>query len=227
MTRRDFIFAGIGISTVSSEASPKRAILGARDARAENRKRLPYDSEVEYLEGFGSQYIDTGVYGNLYTKIEVGFSATMNSHFALSGDFTTTTAAITMPANNGNSGLYSRFGDKVITTGLGQPNGYHDVMVDRTGYYSDGSKRGTFGTTKYFQTSKTIGLFQFTSLGRNYLIGNVYYCKIYDNGELVRDMIPVRFTNEYGVSEGAMYDTVSGKMFRNVGIGEFSFGPDI
>ena len=40
-------------------------------------------------------------------------------------------------------------------------------------------------------------------------------------------MIPVRFTNEYGIAEGAMYDTVSGKLFRNIGTGEFSFGGDI
>ena len=32
------------------------------------------------------------------------------------------------------------------------------------------------------------------------------YVRIYKNDVLVRDYQPVRFTNEYGVSEGAMYD---------------------
>lgn len=42
----------------------------------------------------------------------------------------------------------------------------------------------------------------------------------------VRDMISVRFTNEQGVSEGAMYDRVSGRLFRNAGTGAFTIGPD-
>lgn len=39
-------------------------------------------------------------------------------------------------------------------------------------------------------------------------------------------MIAVRFTNEQGVSEGAMYDRVSGQLFRNAGTGAFTIGPD-
>lgn len=41
------------------------------------------------------------------------------------------------------------------------------------------------------------------------------------------DLIPVRFTNELGQSEGAMYDKVSGRLFRNVGTGNFIVGRDI
>ena len=49
-----------------------------------------------------------------------------------------------------------------------------------------------------------------------------------DNVVLVRDFIPVRFTNELGQSEGAMYDRVSGELepFRNKGTGAFLWGPD-
>lgn len=54
-------------------------------------------------------------------------------------------------------------------------------------------------------------------------MGHMY---VESKGE-VRDMIPVRFTNEQGVSEGAMYDRVSGQLFRNSGTGAFSFGTDI
>ena len=46
-------------------------------------------------------------------------------------------------------------------------------------------------------------------------------------GEMIaRDFIAVRFTNESGVSEGAMYDRVSGELFRNAGTGAFIIGPD-
>ena len=45
-------------------------------------------------------------------------------------------------------------------------------------------------------------------------------------GSVLFDAIPVRFTNENGVSEGAMYDRVSGNLFRNAGTGAFVIGSD-
>ena len=46
------------------------------------------------------------------------------------------------------------------------------------------------------------------------------------NNSALIDLIPVRFTNELGQSEGAMYDRVSGQLFRNAGTGDFIIGPD-
>ncbi len=43
----------------------------------------------------------------------------------------------------------------------------------------------------------------------------------------VRDFVIVRFTNELGVSEGAMFDKVTKKLFRNSGTGSFVIGPDV
>ena len=43
---------------------------------------------------------------------------------------------------------------------------------------------------------------------------------------IARDFIPVRFTNELGETEGAMFDRVSGQLFRNDGTGAFIIGPD-
>ena len=50
--------------------------------------------------------------------------------------------------------------------------------------------------------------------------------RIWQNESLVRDFIPVRFTNELGQSEGAMYDRVSRRLFRNAGTGAFLYGAD-
>lgn len=55
----------------------------------------------------------------------------------------------------------------------------------------------------------------------------MYSLSIERSGEKVLDMIPVRFTNELGQSEGAMYDRVSRKLFRNQGTGSFATGPDV
>ena len=53
-----------------------------------------------------------------------------------------------------------------------------------------------------------------------------YDFKMYDGDNLVFDGIPVRFTNEQNQSEGAMYDRVSGQLFRNAGTGTLTLGPD-
>ena len=46
------------------------------------------------------------------------------------------------------------------------------------------------------------------------------------NGAHLIDLIPVRFTNENEEPEGALYDRVSGELFRNAGLGSFIIGPD-
>jgi len=46
------------------------------------------------------------------------------------------------------------------------------------------------------------------------------------NGVTAWDAYSVRFTNEMGQAEGAMYDRVSGQLFRNAGKGAFTVGPD-
>ena len=50
----------------------------------------------------------------------------------------------------------------------------------------------------------------------------IYYFKIYDNGVLVRDFIPVRVG-----TTGYMYDSVSGRLFGNDGTGDFIVGADV
>lgn len=52
------------------------------------------------------------------------------------------------------------------------------------------------------------------------------YRVVIKQGSNTWDFIPVRFTNENGVSEGAMYDKVSKQLFRNKGTGSFVIGPD-
>lgn len=66
-----------------------------------------------------------------------------------------------------------------------------------------------------------------------------YGCRLWQSGVLVRDYIPVRFTNELGQPEGAMYDRANPTVgmnpdgsartdgiYRNRGTGAFLYGPD-
>ena len=62
--------------------------------------------------------------------------------------------------------------------------------------------------------------------GQEPLIGKIYSVSFSTYGTNIGDFIPVRFTNELGETEGAMYDRVSGQLFRNAGTGAFVIGPD-
>ena len=55
----------------------------------------------------------------------------------------------------------------------------------------------------------------------------IAYFQILLNENLELDLIPVRFLNDDGEWEGAMYDLVSGEMFLNQGTGDFIIGPDV
>jgi hypothetical protein len=84
-----------------------------------------------------------------------------------------------------------------------------------------GSSTGTWSTIGY-----PICLFIYFS-GEPTQEGNagvglrIYYCKIYDNNNLVRDFVPVRVG-----TTGYMYDKVSRQLFGNIGSGSFTLGPD-
>lgn len=55
----------------------------------------------------------------------------------------------------------------------------------------------------------------------------LYSFTIARGNSLELDLIPVRFTNENGVSEGAMFDIITRRLFRNAGTGDFVLGPDV
>ena len=200
--------------------------------------KLPYDSEVEYLESTGPQWIDTGVFGNLHTRIEIVIEvANFTDHYALCGFLLSgSSAQITVPANYNDAGLYARFGDKLISGGMVVSEGKHTFTSDRSGLTIDGVSRGTFGATANFTTPSSLAIFRFKGLNRNFFIGRMFSCKFHDGSSLVRDLIPVRFTNEQGQSEGAMYDRANPTvgmnpdgsartdgLYRNRGMGAFTW----
>ena len=98
----------------------------------------------------------------------------------------------------------------------------------------EGSGAASFrieGYDKYYATafSATIPIYLFAGSGS----AGPSKCRIssFDITDIATetkllDIVPVRFTNELNQSEGAMYDRVSGQLFRNAGTGAFTIGPD-
>ena len=200
---------------------------------------FPYGSEIEYLQGTGTQYIDTLFYPRVSStdiKVESKFNKSV-----LSGD------NCVMGARTGNEG----------TKGFKLPNFYNNTLecqgiIDAGSGTNQGNLIGTFSenTDYVFYAELKQGIQRFyvngvlnkqTSFTRNcdaggnlYLFamhqsgvkwffnGRIYYCKIWQDDALVRDYIPVRIGNT-----GYMYDKVSQTLFGNSGTGSFTLGSDV
>ena len=188
---------------------------------------LPYDAEVEYLESTGTQWIDTGYTPSGPTTFNLSATFTpTSSEFDFFGAYRLYTQGSMI------CGCYNKFvfgynppNSRIDSASLGSAEIYAKIE------YSLGQSSRTLkvnGTT-YSGNGATFSNLEVTLFRSNFI--GIFKChafQIYDaNGILVRDFQPVRFTNENGQSEGAMYDRVSRKLFRNAGTGSFTIGPDV
>lgn len=193
---------------------------------------LPYDAEIEFLQSSGTQYINTGISPSTNFECEVKAEFTQNQagFDTLLGSYTNNTAFGVALAISGNSsklnGGYIQFGSASIVSSI-KTLGLHTyksslknntlkINVDGTeDSTSFGSGTPSANTMYLFARNKGSG-----TIG-NYSKAKVYYCKIWNGGNLVFDAIPVRVG-----STGYMYDRVSGQLFGNSGTGSFTLGND-
>ena len=187
-------------------------------------------TRVEYLESTGTQWIDTGIYGTLDTVAKFRACATaadaLYPLFGSRSGYRTDAFAVyngsdvgykfTVSFDNVYSYAYS------VSSVSSSDGDWHDFVVGKVMTFD--SWRVDFGNigAAQFTTPNTMLLFAWNQNGTIYCGKyKVSYLQIYSDGALARDMIPVRIG-----SEGAMYDRVSGQIFRNQGTGSFIYGPD-
>ena len=210
-------------------------MLGARTA-AWSGKPLPYDAEVEWIktEPNGGQHILTRVNLDVSDGFEVRAKVSYDSAFSDDNVFLGTDGNYLLYLNTGREnypcarvGTIWRFG-QTISAGF---HTYETIIKGSSECYMKMD-------CAYLQPSVIVS----NSLGNKGELGVFFnrgggksfhskgcscgflFMKV---GEMIaRDFIAVRFTNESGVSEGAMYDRVSGELFRNAGTGAFIIGPD-
>ena len=197
---------------------------------------LPQGYErLEYIEGTGTQYIDTGInavsassYGAelkyVYPSAQSGRSLIGAwedaSHSAFGQPYTQsdTTSALFIGKPNAKTNVFAYTAGTIITDSF-------SVNV------SGGSVERTFnGTTSTassldFSSPTTLTCYLFAvhrSNGANQISSaRMYYAKLYKDNVLVFNGIPAKnSSNVIG-----MYDTVSGQFFTNAGTGDFVAGP--
>lgn len=189
-------------------------------------------ARLEYLESDGHQCIDTGIVPTGTTSFEL--------KIYVAADKATSTGQVPLGARkniNGREWYYQ------ISTFNIFPNGYIGYGEERiananlkfrdiniisfsSGQYSiNQSYSYTYDTIDLpseFQNS--LYMFCLNSQGSgtlapDYFTGKIYYVKIWDGDNLLRDYIPV--LDENGTP--AMYDRVSGQLFYNHGTGDFQY----
>lgn len=188
-----------------------------------------YCCELEYLESIGTQWIDTGLLGNLDTKAEIALS-------------------ISTQAVN-NTGIFGYRGKSANSNLLAVGNGITDLAADfnnssyalyRSSLKYELDKKYICYTSKEKRFIKdendivlaenntlcndnisTSNLLLFAETGINYRhIGKIFYAKIWNGNTLIRDYIAVLDWN----MKACMYDKVSDELFYNQGTGEFLVG---
>ena len=234
MTRRDFIGGCTALAASAALGKPRRSSIGGR-RNCSNGNGLPYDSEVEYIESTGTQWIDTEIIPDSSIGLAVtgrfprfqGFTRIGSRYAINSGQFcilSVATNGIRFDMGSGNSDstqweVQSDATEVHLNARLKAAR-----LVGLTGEEYSHNFEPTMSFSHF-----PILIFAFNNNGtpaiaRGMVVSRV---KISKRQVIIRDMIPVRFTNEYGSTEGAMYDLISGEVFRNKGSGSFIIGPDV
>jgi hypothetical protein len=187
------------------------------------KSRLPIEyQEVEYIQSSGKQYIDSGVIASNTIITEVKCQAFAgNKAIVASGN----SAGVRYQIYCSTGLLFSTsFADGY--TGLGDPSAT-EIAVIRL---DPVAKKSTYNGVEYpldytgSVQARSLWLFgrnQASNAANYYSTTKMWYCKMWDGDNLVRDFVPCcrKSDGKFG-----MYDLVTSNFFDSEGTGEFSYG---
>lgn len=190
---------------------------------------LPYDAKVEYLQNSGTQYINTGLYGDidLDYEITVKITGTAQYHNILGDRYSSSSRRYSLMYDR-TSKQYSAYMNAGNRNEVDAPASYRTtnyLTFKKSGLkvYVNNNLIGQF-SSQTFTTPNTVILFGCRNNGSlsNSMTGIISSCTFSRNETLIRDFIPVRVGQV-----GYMYDKVTGELFGNAGSGDFTYGNDI
>ena len=196
-----------------------------------------YDHKVEYISTNSSvvnagastqyQYIDLGLKATPYTTCEIKFMFTDNdAQRGLIGGGSSNGLVYSVYIN-GNKYLATAFanntGDWVSTNVSPSLSTPQIIKINSSDLkvYVNGTAKNTRSTRPTLNSAYNLRLMTNHSLN-NQFIGRIYYCKIWQNEVLVRDLIPVRKNGD-----GCLFDLITEQLFKNAQTGTLTYGPDI
>ncbi|MBQ7244808.1 MAG: hypothetical protein IJS34_00320 [Alphaproteobacteria bacterium] len=193
-------------------------------------------TELEYIEGTGTQYITTDVIANQNTSAEIKFVPT--SVYKSNGVFGARTSKTSDAFNIWEPGIegviIANLGNKgaIVSNVTPVLNEAYVVYLSST-RFSVNDYTTTISGTENFSTPSGLQLFNIyggncvtvtTSTESNRIFsGKVYYFKVWQGDSLALNLIPAK--NASGVI--GMYDTVNDVFYTNQGSGTFTAGPEM
>ena len=207
-------------------------------------KALPYDSKVEWLETDGYSFIKSGILASSSVEFDIEMSGIWirDSHIKIPigyDDYYINSGRrekVFYFGNNsaGGSRIDMLCGNSFIGgtyewTSMRSMYSFHNFTLFKDGnmLYSPLERQSFFGGGEIFLFSANVPNSGAGDVNKYCATGFKIYSISIDDGNINLKLIPVRFTNENGNNEGAMFDTVSKALFRNSGTGNFIIGPDI
>lgn len=206
------------------------------DKPIDGKANIPSEyTEVEYLESTGTQYIDTSFKSTIYTSIETVFSTKAPTSDAnlfgsrVSGGIQDYTIWINTSSNKGIACHFpfksgSSRDTKWVYTGniIDIPT---KLLITPENIKVNDELVYTFTDTRTEYTPNLNAyIFARNDNGNSASLGRfkVYYFKIWDEGQLVRDLVPCYRKSD---NVAGLYDLVNNTFYTNQGTGNFIVGP--
>lgn len=196
--------------------------------------RLPGEYiQLNYLQNdHAGAYIDTGIKPNQNTEIEVQYKK-INGGWAVDAYGMVYGSRVAVDSNGhyyysetySSSTGFAGFSDIQIKPAGGTKYAtVYTVRNGKNGCYVNGALTNSYDGYSDFQSNLNMYLFGLNgngSVDSRKLNGLIYYFKVWEDGSLIQDLIPVQ-----RISDGVygMYDFVSGAFFTNAGTGNFTGG---
>ena len=169
-------------------------------------KGKPY-TEIEYIESLGSHYIDTGYIPNQDTRVIIDFEMQdRNTASGIIGCGFGYTTMFTVRVSSSSDTFISDYGSSYAKTSKVNANGRF-VIDKNKGNTTINDSLIFKQTSEDFTATTTMLLFaMYSSSGSLYgCLGKLYSAKVYDNDVLIRDYIPVVWSN----GESGLYDKLN------------------
>ena len=212
-------------------AAPIKSGIGARETSSINGEaKLPYDAVVEYIQTRGQQWIDTGYVPTSFPNLELRGACPYSTTIVF-GMYSPVNAFVVgvrnINSSDGQIWWYDGKDSRVVKNTKYEPHLEFRLYTNGdkfvVGPHSTDSFIVDLSSNKQSIRLNTARWSSYNSSSDT----KIKWFKIWDGEELVLDLVPVRFTNSAGETDGGLYDRVSGRLLKNQGTGTFVVGPDV
>lgn len=182
-------------------------------------------TRIEYIESTGSQYIDLDYIEGSTTDFVMKLATTNENPSSIKrimGGYTSSNRFELALAHTEN-GLFLNYSNApVYTEYVPEVNVPFEIKKIGTKLIAPNGEINL--TSNTFSSGKSSYLFASNRTSTEKFIGRIYYCKLYENNEVIRSLIPcIRNSDD----EIGMYDLATGRFFTNSGTSTFIAGPVI